>query len=76
MSADTDTYTLDARGLACPMPVLRTNRMLKTLPAGARLAVLTTDPAAPADLKAYCEQTGHRLVRQNNDETVIEKVEG
>ena len=53
---------LDARGLICPLPVLRARKVLMGMPAGAVLDVQTTDPAAPADFEAFCEATGHRLL--------------
>lgn len=53
---------LDVKGLTCPLPVLRANRALRGLPAGARLTVLTTDPASVADFRAFCKETGHALI--------------
>lgn len=55
-------HVLDARGLQCPLPVLRANKMLKNLPAGAELEILASDPAAPADFASFCKTTGHALV--------------
>ncbi|MDG4575983.1 MAG: sulfurtransferase TusA family protein [Defluviicoccus sp.] len=54
--------TLDLRGLICPLPVLRANKAMRELAAGDEMRVLADDPAAPADFRAYCETTGHRLV--------------
>jgi tRNA 2-thiouridine synthesizing protein A len=54
--------TLDAEGLICPLPVLRAGKAIKVLEIGAELTVLATDPAAPKDFKAFCEQAGHELV--------------
>ena len=56
------TTTLDVKGLNCPLPVLRANKVLKGLMAGDVLQVLVTDPAAPSDFAAYCETTGHELM--------------
>lgn len=53
---------LDVRGLRCPLPVLKANKALRGLAPGEALRVLATDPAAPADFRAFCEQTGHELV--------------
>ncbi len=53
---------LDTRGTWCPLPVLLTERRLAELPAGARLAVLGTDPAIREDVPAWCAETGHRLL--------------
>lgn len=55
-------HVLDARGLQCPLPVLRANKMLKSLPPGAELQVLATDAAAPADFASFCKTAGHVLV--------------
>jgi len=53
---------LDVKGMACPLPVLRANRVLRGMPAGARLRVLATDRAAVADFQAFCRETGHALI--------------
>ncbi|MFC0409453.1 sulfurtransferase TusA family protein [Roseomonas elaeocarpi] len=53
---------LDVKGLTCPLPVLKANKALRSLPAGARLTVLATDPASVKDFQAYARETGHALV--------------
>lgn len=53
---------LDVRGLNCPLPVLKANRALRDLPAGARLRVLATDRASVTDFQIFCRETGHALV--------------
>ncbi len=53
---------LDVKGLNCPLPVLRANRMLRSLEPGDRLRVLATDRASVGDFRAYCRETGHDLV--------------
>ncbi len=58
---------LDLKGLACPLPVLRANKALRGMTAGARLRVLATDPASVKDFQAYCQQTGHSLVAFSED---------
>jgi tRNA 2-thiouridine synthesizing protein A len=50
---------LDARGLKCPLPVLKMEKRLATLPEGARLTVFATDPIAKIDIPLYCTQNGH-----------------
>lgn len=55
-------HVLDARGLQCPLPVLRANKALKGMEIGAELQVLASDPAAPGDFASYCKTTGHVLV--------------
>ena len=53
---------LDAKGLKCPLPVLRARKAIKSVEIGSELEVLSTDPAAPNDFKAFCAQTGHVLI--------------
>jgi tRNA 2-thiouridine synthesizing protein A len=50
---------LDARGLRCPLPVLRTKERFKRLAAGSRLDVVADDPLARLDMQAYCARDGH-----------------
>ena len=50
---------LDARGLKCPLPVLKMEKRLAALPAGARLVVQATDPMARIDIPLHCRQHGH-----------------
>ena len=57
---------LDARGLKCPLPVLKMEKRLAQLPAGASLTVLATDPMARIDIPLYCTQHGHACVVGNN----------
>jgi len=63
--------TLDVQGLQCPLPVLRANRALRSLPPGDELRVLATDPAAPADFAAFCRTTGHILVASDETDGVF-----
>lgn len=53
---------LDARGLNCPMPILRTKKELATLAAGQVLKVVSTDPGSVKDMQAFANQTGNELV--------------
>jgi len=53
---------LDATGLTCPLPVLRTRKALASLAPGSLLEVRATDPATVKDMAAFCEATGHMLV--------------
>lgn len=54
--------TLDAKGLACPMPIVRTKKTMNTLEAGQVLEVEATDKGSKADLKAWAESTGHQYI--------------
>ncbi len=51
--------TIDARGLKCPLPVLKLEKRLASLGAGTSLVVLATDPMAKIDIPLYCRQNGH-----------------
>jgi len=53
---------LDARGLNCPLPILRTKKALADLKSGQILKVVATDPGAVKDFEAFSRQTGHELV--------------
>ncbi|HQZ11644.1 MAG TPA: sulfurtransferase TusA family protein [Devosia sp.] len=53
------TEVIDARSLRCPLPVLKAEKRLAALPAGAMLTVLATDPMAKVDIPLYCRQQGH-----------------
>jgi tRNA 2-thiouridine synthesizing protein A len=59
--------TLDARGLKCPLPVLKAKKALKPLAAGDTLTVLATDPSAPKDFEEFCAATGYGLVDSRAD---------
>ncbi|MDR0564143.1 MAG: sulfurtransferase TusA family protein [Azoarcus sp.] len=55
---------VDARGLSCPLPVLRLKRALADLPNGRVVRVLTSDPASVKDFEAFVRQTGHEMLSQ------------
>jgi tRNA 2-thiouridine synthesizing protein A len=60
---------LDARGLNCPLPILRCKKGLAELNGGEVLKVLATDPGSVKDFQAFCKQTGHELLSlEENDE--------
>lgn len=54
--------TLDAKGLACPMPIVKTKKAMNNLESGQVLEVLATDKGSKADIKAWAESTGHHLL--------------
>ncbi|PWG18156.1 sulfurtransferase TusA family protein [Salibaculum griseiflavum] len=62
MSADA---TLDARGLKCPLPVLRAGKFLREMAPGDRLRVLADDPVAVIDIPHFCHEAGHDLLEQS-----------
>jgi tRNA 2-thiouridine synthesizing protein A len=53
---------LDARGLACPMPIVKTKKALVGMAPGQILRVVATDTGSVADMKAFAESTGHQLL--------------
>lgn len=53
---------LDARGLNCPLPILRTKKSLNDMSSGQVLKIVATDPASVKDFEAFSKQTGHMLV--------------
>jgi tRNA 2-thiouridine synthesizing protein A len=54
--------TLDASGLNCPLPILKTKKALNKMSAGQILEVISTDAGSVKDLVAFCNQTGHTLI--------------
>ena len=55
-------YELDARGLNCPIPILRTKKFLTTMEAGGILRIMATDPGSVKDFEAFAKQTGNELL--------------
>lgn len=53
---------LDARGLICPLPVLKARKRLKAMAPGRVLRLLASDPAAVVDVPHFCAESGHVLV--------------
>lgn len=56
---------LDARGLLCPLPVLKARKRLQALDPGDVLEMLADDPAAVVDVPHFCAEQGHQLVGQD-----------
>lgn len=53
---------LDARGLNCPLPILRTKKVLNDMTGGQTLRIMATDPGAVKDFQAFAKQTGNELL--------------
>lgn len=53
---------VDARGLQCPLPILRTKKALATMTSGQVLHILATDPGSVKDFQAFSRQTGNELL--------------
>jgi tRNA 2-thiouridine synthesizing protein A len=64
---------LDAKGLNCPLPILRTKKTINQMESGQVLEVLSTDAGSVKDMEAFCNQTGHKLVelKENNGEFIF-----
>jgi tRNA 2-thiouridine synthesizing protein A len=53
-----DGITIDTRGLACPLPVLKVRKAMRAVAPGTKALILATDPGAEEDLRAYCQASG------------------
>jgi tRNA 2-thiouridine synthesizing protein A len=66
----------DAKGMKCPLPVLKARRLLKEMAAGEQIEIEATDPGAPKDFVHFCETTGHKLVESTErDGVYVIKIE-
>ena len=57
---------LDARGLNCPLPILRTKKALTNMVSGQVLRIMATDPGAVNDFQAFSRQTGNALISSDS----------
>jgi len=55
---------LDARGLNCPLPILKAKKALNDMQSGQVLKIVATDPGSVKDFQAFCKQTGNDLLSQ------------
>jgi tRNA 2-thiouridine synthesizing protein A len=65
---------IDARGLKCPLPVMKAAKVLREMAAGELLRVLATDPGAPQDFVDFCVSRGHDLLESRDAEGAFEFV--
>jgi tRNA 2-thiouridine synthesizing protein A len=65
---------LDAKGLNCPLPILKTRKALNAAAQGDVLEVLATDPGSVKDFESFCRQTGNELVSSTQDGNVFKFV--
>jgi TusA-related sulfurtransferase len=65
------TRMLDCKGLACPMPIVKTAQAMKLLAPGELIEVLATDPGATKDFAAWSKATGNALVETGQDGAVL-----
>jgi tRNA 2-thiouridine synthesizing protein A len=68
MNTTTHDKELDARGLNCPLPILRTRKSLNDMASGQVLRIVATDPGSVKDLEAFAKQTGNELLSHSEDE--------
>jgi tRNA 2-thiouridine synthesizing protein A len=59
---------LDARGLNCPLPILKTKKALAEMTSGQILRVMATDPGSVRDFQAFSKQTGNELRSQAEEQ--------
>jgi len=59
---------LDARGLKCPLPILRCKKALSELQNGQVLKAVATDPGSVKDFQAFCRQTGHEMLSSESSD--------
>ena len=69
-SLPTEATLIDARGLKCPLPVLKLEKKLEGLAKGSGLTVLATDPMAAIDIPLYCRQRGHECEASTEGEVL------
>ncbi|WP_226037601.1 sulfurtransferase TusA family protein [Aquibacillus saliphilus] len=65
------TKVLDAKGLACPMPIVKTKKAINELEVGQILEVHATDKGAKSDLAAWTKSGGHELVKDTEENEVL-----
>ncbi|HWI48892.1 MAG TPA: sulfurtransferase TusA family protein [Rummeliibacillus sp.] len=65
------TKTLDAKGLACPMPVVRTKKVMDQLNTGDILEVFVTDKGSLNDIPAWAKSCGHEILKQTQESEAI-----
>ena len=60
-------HLIDAKGLNCPLPILKAGKALKGLADGETLRILATDPGSVADFEDFCRTTGNELMESKQD---------
>lgn len=68
------TAVLDAKGLNCPLPILKARKALQGVPAGGLLEIHATDPGSVKDFEAFCRQTGNELLASSQEGNVFKFV--
>ncbi|WP_391119334.1 sulfurtransferase TusA family protein [Psychrobacillus sp. L3] len=65
------TKVLDAKGLACPMPIIRTKKAMDTIDSGEILEIHLTDKGAIADIPAWAASGGHNILEHTQEDDVL-----
>ena len=68
------TTVLDAKGLNCPLPILKAKKALQGVPAGGLLEIHATDPGSAKDFQAFCRSTGNELLASSQEGNVFKFV--
>jgi TusA-related sulfurtransferase len=63
-----ETEVLDARGLSCPMPIIKMAKAVRSLAPGQVLKLVTTDPGSIADVPAWCQSTSNELLERREED--------
>ncbi len=63
---------LNFKGLQCPMPIIETNKAIKTVEIGETFRVIVDDPAAKSDFEAWSKQTGQTIIEMSKKEGAME----
>ncbi len=70
MEAEAIALVVDAKGLACPMPIFKAKKGLQTVEIGQVVEVICTDPGSMADFKAFANSTGNELLAAEEDNKI------
>lgn len=71
LSGISPDLTLDAKGLTCPMPLIKTKQAIEKLQSGQILEILGTDQGSKHDLPGWCERTGHKFLGLKDEDEFI-----
>ncbi len=70
METESVALVVDAKGLACPMPIFKAKKGLQTVEIGQVIEVLCTDPGSMADFKAFANSTGNELLAAEENQKI------
>lgn len=69
--APTADRTLDCKGMLCPMPIVKLSKAMKEMESGQVVLMMATDPGSVPDVEAYAKNTGHPILSQDKDGSVM-----